>query len=283
MKTSPFNILKEYFFVTLGSAAMGLGYVLFFIGNKIAPGGLTGLATVIYHFTGWSVGLTVILMNLPLLLIASFLLGKQIGIKTIFGMVSYSLFLQLFSKIPPLTNDPVLAVLFGGLLVGSGSGLVFRQGSTVGGTDLAARILHRINPAFSIGNFLFFFDASVVVISTLAFKNYELGLYAALAIFAISRIVDVVILGVDYTKAVYIISNQSDRIAERMLHELNRGVTEIQGVGKFTGETRNILLSVMRPKYIVKVKQLVQQEDPEAFVFISDVRDVMGQGFRPYL
>jgi uncharacterized membrane-anchored protein YitT (DUF2179 family) len=116
-----------------------------------------------------------------------------------------------------------------------------------------------------------------------AFKNYELGLYAAVAIFVSSRVVDTVIFGVDRTKAVYIISEKSDLIAQSILHELNRGVTEISAVGKYTNRQRNILLSIMRPKFVVRVQQIVKILDPEAFVFVSDVKDVMGQGFQPYL
>lgn len=198
-------------------------------------------------------------------------------------MLVFSGALQALSGFVPVTGDLLLAAISGGALVGMGSGLIFRQGATAGGTDLVARILHHLFPSVTVGNYLFSFDFLVVIASVFAFGNYELGLYAAVSIFVISRVVDTVIFGVDQTKAVYIISRESDRIAERILNELNRGVTELKGVGKFTRLERNILLSVMRPKNVVQVKKIVQRIDPRAFVFISDVKDVMGEGFSPYL
>jgi uncharacterized membrane-anchored protein YitT (DUF2179 family) len=283
MNKSGFKIFFEYLMVTLGCFIMASGYVLFFINNRIAPGGITGLATILYYFVHFPVGIMVLIMNIPLLLLGVITLGKKLGVKTVFAMLVFSTALQILSGLAPITNDLMLAAIAGGALVGLGSGLIFRQGSTAGGSDLIARILHKIIPSVTLGNFLFSFDALVVIVSVFAFKNYELGLYAAVAIFVSSRVVDTVIFGVDRTKAVYIISEKSDLIAQSILHELNRGVTEISAVGKYTNRQRNILLSIMRPKFVVRVQQIVKILDPEAFVFVSDVKDVMGQGFQPYL
>jgi len=277
------RIIKEYSFVIIGALIVGLGIKLFFIENRIAAGGFSGLATVMYHFWGFPVGVTVLIMNIPLILLSVLFLGRGLGIKTIMGMVTVSLSIDLMNFLPTLTQDLLLASLMGGVMVGGGLGVIFRQGATTGGTDLTARLVHKFLPFLSVGKFLMLFDITVVIISTLAFKSYELGLYAGVSIFITTKVMDNVMIGVDYTKAVYIISEHSDLISARILKELDRGVTALQGKGMYTGKDREMLLCVMRPKNIIRMKKIVAEEDPKAFVFISDIRDVMGEGFHPYL
>lgn len=283
MKQKISKILSDYAVITLGAALVGLGYVLFLVDNRIASGGFTGIATVIYHFWNFPVGITVLVMNVPLLIIAIFVLGRDLGLKTVYGMVALSAAIDAFSFMPIMTEDLLLASIMGGAVIGAGLGLIFRMGATTGGTDLAARLVHRFFPIVAVGKFLLFFDIMVVLLSALAFKSYELGLYAGLSIFVTSKVLDTVLVGVDYTKAVYIISDHSQTIADRILKELDRGVTGLNGKGMYTQKEREILLCVMRPRNLMRMKRIVKEVDPRAFVFISDVRDVFGEGFHPYL
>jgi uncharacterized membrane-anchored protein YitT (DUF2179 family) len=178
-----------------------------------------------------------------------------------------------------MTDDLILSVIFGGVLVGLGLGIIFRNDATTGGTDLAAKIFHKLIPFMSIGQILLITDALVVVLAATVFGQYELALYASVSIFITARIIDVVVVGINYSKAAYIISLQSGRISSRILEELNRGVTELKGRGMFTGMDRPVLMCVLRSRDIPLMKKIVQDEDPQAFIFISDVREVFGEGF----
>jgi len=251
----------------------------FLIPNKIAAGGLSGIGIVLFHLFGFPVGVTVLILNIPLFLISWKMLGTSFGLKSLFATAGFALLIDGTAFLPVLTDDLILAVLFGGILVGLGLGLILRQNATTGGTDLAAKILHKLIPFLSIGQILLIIDAMVVLAAAVVFNQYELALYASISIFITSRMIDYVVVGVNYTKAAYIISLQTGRISARILKELNRGVTELKGRGMFTGMDRPVLMCVLRSRDIPHMKAIVQEEDPQAFIFISDVREVLGEGF----
>jgi len=273
-------IMLSWLIITLGSFITALGINSFLIPNKIAAGGLTGLATVIYHLSGFPVGIAVLLMNIPLFILSIRLLGRSFGIKTFYAAVILSVFVDVFSFLPALTDDLLLACIYGGLSTGFGLGLVFRQNATTGGTDLAARLGHHYINYVSISQWLIAFDALVVILAAVIFRNYELGLYASLTIFIMARVIDTVIIGIDYNKAVYIISDKADIISRKILTDMNRGVTGLSGKGMFSGTGKEVLLCVLRKREIPHLKSMVIEIDAHAFVFLSDVREVMGEGFQ---
>lgn len=265
--------------LVIGCLIMALGMNLFLIPNKIVAGGLSGVGTVLYHLFNLPVGMTVLAMNVPLFLASWKTLGRSFGIKTLISTILLSLFIDGTFFLNVLTHDLLLASIMGGGMTGLGLGLIFRENASTGGTDLAAKIIHKIVPFISVGQILMVVDVLVVIMAALVFGQFEFALYAAVTIFVTARVIDAIIIGVNYTKAVYIISLKSEVISERILKELNRGVTELKGRGMFTGDARPVLLCVLRSRDIPHLKKITSEEDPEGFMFISDVREALGEGF----
>jgi len=267
-------------FTGCGLTAMGIS--LFLVPNRIAAGGVSGLATIIFYWTSWPVGLVGFLINIPLFLIGFRLVGKSFGLRSLFATVVLSFFIDLFAGIPSITDDLLLAALAGGTLVGVGIGLVFRQDATTGGTDLAARIIHNSISYISIAQVLLIIDIIVVFIAAFSFHSYELALYAVVTLVVTAKIIDSVTLGINFAKAAHIISLKSDDIAAELLNKLDRGVTGLEGRGLYTGNRKEVLVCVLRSREVPRLKRIVRDIDPQAFVYLSDVREVFGEGFQAY-
>lgn len=274
------RILKTYVFITLGCLVAAGAYNLFLVPNRIAPGGVGGIGTVLYHLYGIPVGVSMLVLNVPLFLLSIKILGGRFGIKTLFATIALSVAIDLTTFLPMVTDDLLLASLFGGLLLGTGLGIVFIQGATTGGTDIAAKLFHRWMPHRSIGTLLLFIDMTVVLWAAFVFRNYQLALYAVITLFVISKVLDAALEGVDFAKAVYVISDHSDEIADIIMKDLGRGVTGCRIVGKWTRRDREMLLCVVRRREVHVLKGIVSEVDPEAFMFLADVREVLGEGFK---
>lgn len=298
-KKDKIKTLKDYLLIIVGSIITALGTNIFLIPNKIAPGGLTGVATVIYHLSNGiiSPGLTMLVLNIPLFIIGVKYIGKKFIFKTLVGTVLLSLFIDIFkpftdqlagmlllSGSEPLNNSPDLLLysVYGGLFIGIGIGLIFRVGGTTGGSDLAAKLVHHFFPGFTIGQTLTFIDIGIVVFATIAFKSFILGLYAIITLFVMSRIIDAIIEGVNFAKAVYIISDKASEIGENILYDLDRGITALKGTGMYTGKEREVLMCVLHRSQISQLKQIVKSIDQDAFVILADVREVLGEGFKSH-
>ncbi|MBN2049395.1 MAG: YitT family protein [Spirochaetales bacterium] len=275
-----FRTVKTYLILTLGSLIAATAYNLFLVPNKIAPGGVGGIGTVLYHLYSIPVGVSMLVMNVPLFLLSIKFLGGRFGIKTFFATIALSVAIDLTSFLPSVTDDLLLAGLFGGLILGFGLGIVFTQGATTGGTDIAAKLAHRWLPHISIGTLLLFIDMAVVFWAAVVFRNYQLALYAVITLFVIAKVLDAVLEGVDFAKAVYVISEKNEEIAGKIMDELARGVTGFKIVGKWTQSDREMLLCVVRRREVPRIKRIVRDLDPRAFVFLADVREVLGEGFK---
>jgi len=265
-----------------GCALTALGISLFLVPNKIAAGGVTGLATIIHYWTSWPVGLVSLVINIPLFLVGFRFVGSSFGLRTLLATVFLSLFIDLFAGIIPVTDDLLLAALAGGAMMGVGLGLVFRQDSTTGGTDLAARIIHKSIPHISIAQVLLVIDILVVITAAFSFRSYELALYAVVTLVVTTKIIDNVTLGVNFAKAAHIISSKSDEVAGELLKELDRGITGLEGRGLYTGNRKELLVCVLKSREVPRLKRIVRDIDPEAFVYLTDVREVFGEGFQAY-
>ena len=268
--------------ITAGCAISGMGISLFLVPNRIAPGGITGLATIIYHWTGRPVGITSLAVNLPLFLFGFRVIGSAFGLRTIAATLLLSLFIDLFARTPPITDDPLLAALAGGTLMGLGLGLVFRRNATTGGTDLAARIIHNRFRWLSMAQLLLAIDVLVVLTAAAVFRSYELPLYAAVTVVINSKVIDTVAVGINFSKAAHIISAQPDQVAARLLDELNRGVTGLTARGLYTDSPREVLVCVLTARQVPSLRRIVKETDPGAFVYISETREVFGEGFQPH-
>jgi uncharacterized membrane-anchored protein YitT (DUF2179 family) len=275
-------ILSEFLGVTLGVVLTALGLDLFLVPNKIAAGGVSGLATVIHHLLGAPVGMTMLALNVPLFAMGIYRLGLKFGFRSLYGTISLSLVVDALAPYLPVpTHDPLLASIFGGVLTGLGLGLVFRYRGTTGGTDLAAAILRTYTGA-NVGQLLFLVDGLVVLFAGFTFKSWELAMYALITIFVTAWLIDLVQEGISYTKAFFIISQRADEIAGVVLRELNRGATALKGRGMYTGRERDVLLVVVNRSEVTRLKDLIYRVDRQAFVILADVHEVLGEGFKQW-
>lgn len=270
--------LFDYLKIILGCFVAAIGLTMFLIPNKVAAGGVSGLATVIHYLSGFSVGWLMLLLNIPLFILGVIFIGKEFGMKTFVGTALFSLFTEATKAFPIPTNDLLLSSVYGGIILGLGLGIVFKSGASTGGTDLAALLINRFFPSISIGKGILLVDFFVIISEGIIF-NWELAMYSWIALFISSKVVDFVQEGFNYAKAVYIISNKADDISTQILDEMQRGVTLIEGKGAYTGERKKILLCVTTRIEIPSLKNIVHSIDPKAFVIVHNVHEVLGEGF----
>lgn len=271
----------SYGLILLGSLLTAIGLDMFLIPNKIAAGGVSGLSTVIHYLFGAPVGLTMLAMNIPLFVTSVKLLGTRFGMRTLFGFITLSVFVDLLEPVVSSpTSDPLLASVYGGVITGVGLGVVFRAGGTTGGTDLAAQILLKYFPASS-GQALLMIDGLVIVLAGIVFSA-ELALYALIAVFITSRVIDVVQEGLGYAKAALIISDHEEEIAKAVMNQLDRGATFLEGKGAYSLKKKGILLVVVNRSQVTCLKVLVSEIDPAAFVLVTSVNEVLGEGFKKH-
>ena len=276
-KTINKGIIKEYLLIILGSLLTALSFNFFFISNQIAPGGLSGLASVFHFVFGFPVGVTTLILNIPLFLAGIRQLGGVFGIRTLLATILLSVFIDLI-KVPALTDDSLLASIYGGILMGLGLGIIFRMNATTGGTDLLARLIHQHFSSISVGLVLFMVDLSVVVLAGV-FLGPSQGLYAVVALALSSKVVDLVQEGLNTAKAVFIISDHSEKISQWILKELDRGATLLSGKGAYTGKEKDVILCAVNRTQIAELKGVIHEIDPAAFILVADVREVTGEGF----
>lgn len=273
------RIIFGYGGVLLGVVITAFAVSFFLIPAKIAAGGVSGLATVVFHLTNFPVGVTMLVLNLILFVISWRVLGPVFGAKTLFGTVTLSIFVDFFSQFAvPITGDLLLTSIYGGVISGIGLGIAFRAGGSTGGTDLAAQLIAKFLPT-TVGQALLFVDGFVIILAGLAF-GLELALYALIAVFITTKAIDVVVEGQSYAKAVLIISNQSEAVGKAIMDRLERGVTSLHGQGLYTKENKDVLLVIVSLVEIAEVKEIVREFDERAFVIISNVHEVLGEGFR---
>lgn len=287
--------IKVYLWIFAGSIIAAGAINIFLVPFKLAPGGVTGIATVVYYLSDkrFPVGITMLALNIPLFLIGMRFIGGRFIIRTLFGTIILSVLIDLSEPYArdfikyfviktgsiSFSPDLMLYSVFGGFFMGLGLGLVFKSGATTGGTDLAAKIANHFSPHLTMGKLLLGIDSSVILFAAIAFNSFLLALYAMLSLFISSRVIDAILEGVNFAKAVYIISDKPDEISKLIITELNRGVTALNAVGMYTGYEKKMLYCVLNRTQIPLLKQLVIKLDPNAFIILTDVREVLGEGF----
>lgn len=279
------RIIRDYAIIFIGTLITAIGLDAFLIPNKLAAGGASGLATIIFHLglqngVTIPVGIQTLVMNAILLFFVFRSGGLRYAAKTIFGIVVLSVAIDLFAPfIPNLSgHDTMLASIWGGVVTGFGLGLVFKVGGNTGGTDILAQLLSK-KSSFGIGQLMLGIDAAVVVMAAFIFGP-ELALYAGIAIAIASWIIDLVIDGLSVEKAAWVISESYEALGEAIINDLGRGCTRIEGTGLWTGERRPVLFVVLTRKEVGRLKALVVDIDPNALVVISDVHEAFGEGFK---
>ncbi|MFW6267085.1 MAG: YitT family protein [Halanaerobium sp.] len=272
------RIFIDYLGITVGSFLIALALTVFLVPNRIAAGGVSGLATVIYYITSFPIGITMLIINIPLFLAGLKIMGTSFGIRTIYGIVSLSVFTDLLQpNMTALTNDLLLASIYGGVVGGIGLGIVFRSRGTTGGTDMIASLINYFT-GITVGEGLLIADGVVVALAGIFF-NLEVALYAAVTIFITSQTIDVVQEGLNFKKGVLIISDRADQINQMVVDDLNRGITEFEAKGGYTGDRKQVLLCIISRSEISELKKAVAEIDQDAFVIISNVHEVLGEGF----
>ncbi|MFW5749604.1 MAG: YitT family protein [Halanaerobium sp.] len=272
------RIFIDYLGITVGSFLIALALTVFLVPNRIAAGGVSGLATVIYYITSFPIGITMLIINIPLFLAGLKIMGTSFGIRTIYGIVSLSVFTDLLQpNMTALTDDLLLASIYGGVVGGIGLGIVFRSRGTTGGTDMIASLINYFT-GITVGEGLLIADGVVVALAGIFF-NLEVALYAAVTIFITSQTIDVVQEGLNFKKGVLIISDRADQINQMVVDDLNRGITEFEAKGGYTGDRKQVLLCIISRSEISELKKAVAEIDQDAFVIISNVHEVLGEGF----
>ena len=270
--------LRDVIIIYLGTLIFAFGVNYFILANNLAEGGFTGIALILHYKLGWSLSTFIFWSNLPLLLLAWKLWGWEFISKTVLGVVFTSLNLELTTGFAWPVDDLLLAALFGGVLTGTGIALVLRYGGTTGGSDIIGRIFNKFF-GLKMGRFYLIFD--MIVLSFVGFFfGITIALYSLVTIFVFSRITDYILEGVDSVNQAVIFSSKNEEIGKKIINELHRGVTFIEGKGGFTGERSDLLLCVVGKWQIFRLKKLVKEIDPNAFVIVSDVYEALGEGFK---
>lgn len=284
MKRKALDIIWEAIIINVGIILIALGLIWFLEPNTIAPGGVTGLAIVIERLMGIPIYLTNLMINIPLFIIGIFILGKSAGAKTAYGTLGLSFFLVVLDKIEftnvPATADPLLASIFGGVIVGIGIGLLFKMGGSTGGTDLAGAILNKFFPTLSAAKLMMVVDIGVITLAGVVSGKIETALYSSVCLYVMVKAADFIVEDLNYSKSFYIISNKSEEISMRIINELERGVTALQGKGMYSGAHKDVLMCVVNRAQVQKVKSIVREIDPEAFVMLNTTHEVLGEGFQ---
>ena len=269
--------LAAYVQMVVGCLIGGAAYPLFLVPGKIAPGGLTGVATILNHLFSLPVGMTSLVMNIPLFIIGYRAMGRVFVFRSFVATVLFSVAIDVI-QLPAATVDPMLGTIFGGLLLGIGLGLILRGGATTGGTDMIARMVHQRFQFITVGMFLLLIDC-LVVLAAAFFIGITEALYALICIFVSSRMIDTVMLGPSSNKACFIITNDWERMTRRIFEELDRGVTHLSARGAYSGTERPVILCVTSPQEVARLKNIVSEEDERAFMFITDAHEALGEGF----
>lgn len=271
---------KKYASITLGCVLFAAAFDLFLTPNQIAPGGVSGLSVLLHFLTGLPVGAGILLLNLPLFFFGARRLPRGFLSSTVYATLLSSLLTDAFSALPPLTPDPMLAAVYGGVCLGLSMGLIFRAGATTGGTDILGRLIRKRFPRFPLGRILLLLDSAVLLLSAAVFRDLSRALYALIAVYLNARLIDLLLYGAGGQKLVYIISARSGRIAQRIVQELSRGVTLLSARGGYSGAPLDVILCALESHENDRVSAIAREEDENAFCIIVNAQKVEGLGFR---
>lgn len=279
-KTSAKKILIEIIGTIVGSFIMAVGVALFLLPNQLSSGGIAGIATITYYLLKVPMGTVIMAINIPLFLFSGYKIGKAFFIKSIIGTISLSFFIDILDKIEPLTNDRFLACVYGGIIIGIGTAVLLKVNSSTGGSDLISYIAKKYNPTIRTSNIILIIDFVIICLNMLFFREIEIGLYSAIAIYLMGKIIDILFEGIYFTKMMLIISDKSEEIAKVIENEIKRGTTGIYGKGMYTNKEKLILMCVAPRKDIARIKLMTRKIDINSFIIITNSREVLGQGFK---
>jgi uncharacterized membrane-anchored protein YitT (DUF2179 family) len=284
---------KDYSLILIGSFILAVGFVFFISPHRIVPGGVYGIAIVVHYMTagmfrfwpdGIPIGLFGLILNIPLTIAGIKILGPRFGVKTVVGFVLSSVFMDMITYMrvdgdAPLVQDVLLSCVFGGVLVGFGLGLIFKARATSGGSDIIAMIIAKYTH-LQLGQLMIYVDSAIVLCGLVAFKDWQIPLYSWVVIYITGKAIDITLEGSDYNKALLIISEKHEEIKHKILIDLERGGTYLNGTGMYTGEQKQIIYTVVSRREVAILEEFISKIDPDAFITVMDAREILGEGFQ---
>lgn len=277
-KITKIKLIKKAIFIFIGAALMAVGLEIFLIPNNIIDGGIVGISIIVSYFSSLPIGIFLILLNLPFLFLGYKQIGKTFALSTLYAVIIMAIGTYLLHPVQPLTIDPLLAAVFGGIILGVGVGIVIRFGGSLDGTEIVAILVNKKTP-FSVGEIVMFFNFFILGSAGFVF-GWDRAMYSLIAYFIAFKMIDIVIEGIDDSKSVWIISEKSQDIGDALVSRLGRGVTYLHGEGGFTGGQKRVIFCVITRLEEAKLKSIVEEHDPAAFLAIGNIHDVKGGRFK---
>lgn len=273
-------MIKEIIETIIGSLIMAIGVSLFLLPNQLSSGGLAGVATIVYYLMKIPMGTTILVLNIPLFILAWVKLGRSFIIKSLIGTVSFSFFIDMIDQLPALTQDRFLACIYGGILIGIGTAIILKGHSSTGGSDLISFLARSYKPNLRMGQVIIIIDVVIVTLNMIFFREIEIGLYSAIAIYIMGKIIDIMFEGIYFTKLILIISDHNEEIAKEIGMTIKKGTTGLYGKGMYTGTDKLVLMCAASRGDVARVKETAREIDPKSFIIISNAREVFGLGFK---
>lgn len=273
-------LLVQFIQIIIGTALVAMSTSLFLLPNQLSSGGFSGIATIIYYLLKIPLGTTILVLNIPLFIMSLIKNGKSFFLNAITGTIGLSFFLNIFEKLKPITTDRFLACIYGGIIAGIGTAIVLKANASTGGTDLLTQIIKAYKPNVRISNLLVILDTLIVAANVLFFKELEIGLYSAIAIYIMGKMLDIFFEGIDFAKIVYIISPKNEEIAKKIGNEIKRGSTALYGKGMYKKKDIDVLFCVASRNEVREIRKVVKDIDSSAFIVITNAREVFGEGFK---
>lgn len=274
------NYLIDILGTILGSFIMAFAVSFFLLPNELSSGGFSGIATIFYYKLKIPMGITIASLNIPLFLIAGYKIGKKFFIKSIIGTLSLSVFIDILDTFNSFTNDKMLAAIYGGILTGIGTAIILKSHSSTGGSDLLTNIIKKYNNKIELGRVITIIDAIIVSLNVIFLKKVEIGLYSVIAIYLMGLMIDVIFEGIFFSKLIFIISDKNELIAKEIQKKAKRGITGLRGKGMYENKEKIVLMCAVGRRDIANIKKLIKIIDKDAFVVVTNSREVLGIGFK---
>lgn len=269
----------EYIYIIIGAFLMAVSTALFLLPNQLSTGGISGISTILYYLCNYPVGLTMLLINVPLFVIAMVKVNKRLFFKSILGTVLLSVFIDLLGNLSPITNDRFLACIYGGIIMGIGTAIILKAGASTGGTDLLSYVIRAYNNKFKSSRVIIIADTIIIFFNIIFFREIEIGLYSVIAIYLMGKMIDIIFEGIYFTKIMFIISEKYEEISKEIGILVKRGSTGIYSKGMYSGKQNVMLFCVASQKEVAEIKQIIKQIDKNAFIVTTDAIETLGKGF----
>lgn len=276
-----FKSFIDILIIAIGSFLYAIAVSAIIDANMLSAGGVTGISTLIHHFSGIPSGLLVFVINIPIIILGIVKLGGRFIVKTAIATIFVSISLEITERfVPTYKTDDILAALFGGIIMGLGLSLVFMRGGTTGGVDIIAKVINRRFRHLTVGRVLLTMDGIVILLTAFAYKNIETALYSVIAIFVSSKVMDTLLYGSDKGKIIYIVTSCPEEISKQIIEQVGRGVTMLSAKGAYTGKERQMLMCTVRLNEVSAVYSVVNELDKNAFIVVGEAGEIIGEGFK---